>query len=493
MRKLFLPLVMAIALPAMAAQSYNERIANAINASEWFELDSIYSAAPKDSIVSFLEVYTRGLIGNRLNRPDISIPAFEELLNNHSAELDLQNLLNSAVMLSMDLSRMGDNVRAAAIVMSMLDATRQYLDTAAIKSMQHYIDLYTAFSAYKPYTVSFENETGSIPFRIVTVGNPQKGSILMHLDDSYINGVKSDITFDTGAGVNMISDSLANILGLIPLDAYNNVAGIGVRSARCAIAKELHLGNIMLHDVPFCVLDMSTGNAEADRHIANYSIVVGSELMLQLKDLTINFVDREITVPAVAPARSGTAPNICFSSQMNLLTKGRLHGDSMWICLDTGDASYGTLNRKFFLNNQEYVKSCSQLDTVRTAGIGGVNISECYILPDVMAELGGSRIILPGIAVNPGEYTLDMDYECNLGLKSIMRFGKVRFNMVDFTISTSMEAVTHRAPKCHIYYSTQAVECTEDKSPGLLKTIGFIATAIANGLLNDNAPAAPDL
>ena len=87
------------------SQSYDEKIAQAMNESDWFKLDSLYNETPKDSISGFLEVYSRCLIGNRLNRPDISIPAFSELFNNYSQDLDLSNLISSAIMFAMDLSR----------------------------------------------------------------------------------------------------------------------------------------------------------------------------------------------------------------------------------------------------------------------------------------------------------------------------------------------------------------------------------------------------
>ena len=224
------------------AQSINERIANAMNSGDWIALDTIYNAAPKDSIMPFLEVYSRALIGNRLNRPDVSIPAFGELMNNHSENLDLGNLLNSSVMLSMDLSKVGNNAKAAEVISSVLDATKQYLDSAAIAGMQRYIDQYTALSAYNTYDISFSDEQGRVPFKIVPVGNPQKENILMQLESCNINGKSAQITFDTGAGVNIISDSLARDYDLIPISAGRSVLGIGSRNGQFAIAKELKLG-----------------------------------------------------------------------------------------------------------------------------------------------------------------------------------------------------------------------------------------------------------
>ena len=88
-------------------QSSDEKIAEAMNNSDWFALDSLYQTEPKDSISEFLEIFSRCLIGNRLNRPDVSIPAFTELFNTQSENLDLGNLLNSSIMFAMDLSKIG--------------------------------------------------------------------------------------------------------------------------------------------------------------------------------------------------------------------------------------------------------------------------------------------------------------------------------------------------------------------------------------------------
>ena len=116
------------------AQSYDERLVAAMNSGDWFALDSIYNATPKDSISDFIEVYSRCLIGNRLNRPDVSIPAFTELFNEQSSQLDLNNILNSAMMFAMDLSRVGDNVTAGAVLNSVLNSTRSEEHTSELQS-----------------------------------------------------------------------------------------------------------------------------------------------------------------------------------------------------------------------------------------------------------------------------------------------------------------------------------------------------------------------
>lgn len=420
------------------SQSSDEKIADAMNNSDWFALDSLYQTEPRDSISDFFEIFSRCLIGNRLNRPDVSIPAFTELFNTQSENLDLGNMLSSSMMFAMDLSRTGDNEAAANMLSSTLGSIRSYLDSTTIAGLQQFIDQYEALSKYNPYKITFENSAGTIPFEIVPVGPEKNNSVLMHLRDSYINGVEADITFDTGAGVNIITESLALKYNLIPLEASSTVGGVGIQNGNYAIAKELKIGDMIVTDVPFYVINITTHNEEADQYIDCFDIVVGSELMLQLKDLTLDFVNHKIAVPSVAPKRSQVSPNMCFSSSMNLLGKGIVHGNKMLMNIDTGDASYGSLDERFFEHNKEYITTHCKLDTVRGAGIGGVHISECYRMQNIALELGNSQVSVPEMVVLLEKNTDGVlySYQCNLGLRSLMLFDKVRFNMVDFVLTT---------------------------------------------------------
>ncbi len=182
MQKFLLSVIIVVLSLAGHAQSCDERIAAAMNAGDWFALDSIYNKAPKDSMMPFLEVFSRCLLGNRLNRPDISVPAFDQLFKEHSESLGLENLLSSTIMFTTDLGRIGYNEQAAGIAKSILEATSQYLDPDWKESLEQCISKHTALSAYKPYGIAFAESVGRIPFRIVPVGEEKHGSVLMHLE-----------------------------------------------------------------------------------------------------------------------------------------------------------------------------------------------------------------------------------------------------------------------------------------------------------------------
>lgn len=490
LRKLLSAILVSLIPVTALSQSIDEKIGYAMNTSDWFALDSLYSSAPKDSIHPFLEVYSRCLLGNRLNRPDVSIPAFQELLNTQSAYLDLNNLIASTFMFGMDLSRIGQNQKAAEVTRSVLEASRQYLDSITISNFSSQAGRYEALAAYKPYQILFDDENiGCIPFAIFPVGPKEKASVLMRLKDSYINGNVADITFDTGAGTNLISPEMAEKYHLIPLDKTRvSVMGIAEKEGYIAIAKEIKLGNITVRDVPFTVISLSLNNSEADQYIDAFNIVVGSDLMLQLKDLTIDFVNRQITIPAVAPERSNAASNICFSPTMNLLTKGKILDTALMMCLDSGDASFGSASESFYDLNRKYIEQHGRQDTIRTAGIGGFQIEDCYYMYDMPVTIAGATVVPSEFAVKTKASS--NNYEANIGLRTMMLLGKIHFNMVDFTVSAQPSTISAIAlPKHSI---SHPIKITTPK-PSTLQTLGFVGMCIANGLLNPNAPSAPDL
>ena len=424
------------------SQSVDEEISSAMNRSDWFALDSIYNSVPKDSIHPFLEIYSRCLIGNRLNRPDVSIPAFEELFNTQSESLDLGNLISATFMFGMDLSRVGENEAAASMTNSILDATRQYLDSTTVANLTSHANRYAALAAYNPYQIQFSGDSpGEVPFAIVPVGPKEKGSVLMHLKESFINGISADITFDTGAGINLISPEMAEKYNLTPLDGTTvSVGGVGRKDGYLAMADELQLGNMTIKDVPFSVVSISSDNSEADQYTDAFSIILGSDLMLRLKEVNIDFVTNTLTVPMKAPfipVKTDAKPNLCFSPSMNLLCKGTIHNEPMLMCIDSGDASYGSLGNAFFERNRQFVLDNGVKDTVRMAGIGGVNFLDCYKLRDMKISLGNHALEIPQIVVTTTQYAgPGVQYECNIGLRTLMLYYFVRFNLVDFVLTT---------------------------------------------------------
>ena len=437
MKKLILISTIVLSCFVAKAQSVDERIGTAMNTSDFFGLHDIYYSTPKDSINPFLEVFSRCLIGNRFNRPDISMPAFDELLKTQAEMLDLNLLLQSSAMYSMDLSRVGKNEDAYNFLSAALSSAYQMVDSTSLKPYANMAAQYKSLTQYSPYQISITGDMGIVPFDTIPTGKQGSKQYLMQITEARINDNPVKITFDTGAGVNVITDSLARAYGLEFLDADVAATGVASSAGRYAVAKELVLGNIKVNDVPFYVIDIRSHNDEADKYIDVLEFIVGSELMLQLKDVTLDFDAKEIQVPAVAAAPTNECPNMCFSSDMNLITQTEVNGQPQIMKLDSGDAGFGRLNKFFFDANKEYLTTNCESDTVNMAGVGGVWSVLCYKLLNASFTLGGNSVTVPVFDVQTEQHGNYME-EDNLGIRSMMLFRKVRFNLVDMILTTEL-------------------------------------------------------
>ena len=442
LRKILLYACISFTSLIACSQSIEEKLVNAINCTDWFALDSIHSSVPKDSIHPYIEVYSRCLIGHKLNRPDISIPAFKELFTSQSEYLDLNNMLSSAYMFGRDLSKVGENEFAESMINQTLDATRQYLDSATIANFTMQVNWYKGLAAYKPYQIQFSGDSdGAVPFTIVPMGPKEKGGVLMQLRESSINGVPANIIFDTGCATSIMSPEMAEKYGLIPLEGTNvSVNGVSETEGYVAIAKELQLGNITLRDIPFTVAPISSLNDEADQYADVVNILLGNDVMLKLKEVTIDFITNNLIIPSnissITP-KTDAKPNMCFSESRLLLCKCDIHDNPLLMLIDSGDNSYGVVGEAFFENNKQYVMDNGIKDTVRQAGIGGVKINERYILPNMKISLGGHTVDIPEIDVRTSQ-EVGSGSECEgvLGMRTLMLYPFVRFNFVDFVLTT---------------------------------------------------------
>ena len=160
--------------------------------------------------------------------------------------------------------------------------------------------------------------------------------------------------------------------------------------------------------------------------------------MLQLRDVTLDFSAKEIHVSRTIGNPTNVRPNMCFSSDNNLLTSAEINQQPVLIKLDSGDTSYGRLNQTFFEANKDYLTSHCQSDTVNQAGVGGVWSVLCYKLQDATLTIGGNSVKVPSIQVQTAQQKSGYLNDNNLGLKSMMLFRKMHFNLVDMVFSTEL-------------------------------------------------------
>ena len=107
--------------------------------------------------------------------------------------------------------------------------------------------------------------------------------------------------------------------------------------------------------------------------------------------------------------------------------------------IDSGDNSYGVVGEAFFENNKQYVLDNGIKDTVKQAGIAGIKINERYLLSNMKISLGGHTLDIPEIDVRTTqEFGSGSECEGVIGLRTLMLYSFVRFNFVDFVLTTGV-------------------------------------------------------
>lgn len=413
------------------AQSANEIIASDVNTGQWFALERHLTESATDSVSPFMGLIGRAFTATKFNQPEESVEAFEELLNNYSESLGLSNILMMSHLMANDLSKLGRNAEAAELINDIVEATRQHLDSVTIESFSNLAKQYEAFSHFTINRLILpDNESPRIEFDLDSIHTEDSNSCYMKLRNSLLNGKPLAFTFDTGAGVNIISDSLAVEYGIKPLDASVSAMGMDFQDGWLGLADEIKIGNIIIKNVPFYVITISTGNEEIDQDAKHLNMLLGIQVMQVLKEFTVDFTAREITVASSPASHPGIVPNMCYSNSLQLI--GNFNNGEIQAIIDTGDAEYCSLSKKYYLRHKEEIIAHGTPDTERTGGAGGIRVTEGYNLSDFHLTLDGHTVILPEVYVSE-DYQQESDGI--IGIDALCLFKRLHFNMNDMTLT----------------------------------------------------------
>lgn len=414
------------------AQSANDIIASDVNSGHWFALNRHLTELPSDSVSPFMGLIGRAFVATKFNRPDVSVVAFEDLLNNHSEKLGLSNIIMMSHFMASDLSKLGRNAEAAELITDIVEATRQQLDSSTVENFLFFAKQYENLSHFSVNELVLpENGTPYIEFELDSIHTETSNSCYMRLCNSSLNGKPFAFTFDTGAGVNVISDSLAVEYGIKPLGTKISVEGVSGNSQEgwLGLADEIKMGNIIIRNVPFYVITIRTGNDTIDQTAKHLNMLIGLPVMQVLKDFTIDFLQKSIIVnPKPTTSIEGT-PNMCYSNSLQLI--GYFNDGDIQGIIDNGAADYGSLYKNYYVRHKEEILTNGAPDEERTGGAGGIQITEGYNLNNFPLTLDEHTVFLPEVYVSE-QYEKESDGL--IGIDALYLFKMLHFNMNDMTV-----------------------------------------------------------
>ena len=268
-------------------------------------------------------------------------------------------------------------------------------------------------------------------FDLDPIGQEADGGLVLRLPGT-LNGRRMTYMLDTGASANVISPDYAASLGLRPLVDSVTVEGVGSTIGQMVIADSIELGNLILRQVPFCVVDVSTGRPEYDRYLRHLRAILGRPLLEELGKTTIDFEHHQLTAPRKPKKKQKRTrrSNLAVVDNVLLLTVN----DSLRLIPDFG-ATHSTLQKSdiTFSSQGETTEGGGSLsfqgetlhaDTVHYAGVGGVVTVVEYTLHDFPIRIDKKNFHLPSITVSSSA-----SYESRLGMDFFTRQRRVVFDL----------------------------------------------------------------
>lgn len=242
---------------------------------------------------------------------------------------------------------------------------------------------------------------------------------------------------------------MARQYGLRRLGMDVTVGGIGgMKQGYYAMADTLRIGGMTWINVPFYVVDLQTGHAEADRLGKDLQLppVIGLPILLRMQEIQLDFARREFVIPAVpTPSPLRESNMIRTDSECLQVKVADETGAPLYFHFDTG-SYYTNMQPAWYGRHRKEVEAVGIPDSLRQAGIGGVSITRSYILPQKKFRIGSGTAVLDSVGVNTGidlhTGQLDKAAFSNgqedgfLGLNLLEKFSKVIINLKDMYLET---------------------------------------------------------
>lgn len=382
------------------AQNTGERIGTLINEKQWFDLQRELQVTPPDSLSPMLQTLATAMVKHYFNQPEAACQSIFFLLEHHQQEIGADNALNMAYLLGVNLARQGMYKEAAELVQSL--ARQLEAQQADSSPFQKIADAYIMYANVgnicRPLHPAGEY---IIPFFMDSKLHGEGGGFITM--DGHLNQTPKRLIFDTGAGMNIISSKDANECKLHKLDFFIDMSGTGIQQGQVAIADTLQIGGTMWQNVPFLIVDITTGHAEADKIMAKgLAPVIGLPVMLQMKEMQLDFINHTLTIPANLTPNPLIYPNLIRKDDEGLRVEvHNEQGESLFFHLDTG-SSISILNPRWYNNHKESVQSAGIQDSLRIGGVGGVIQQQSYLMKGLAFQIGKGQTLLDSIQVGTG-------------------------------------------------------------------------------------------
>lgn len=428
MKRLLIILICIWATNVVSAQNADQRIADLINAEDWFALDEEYPRI-KDSVqTDFLRPMAEAMLYLHFNQPQDAITAIKQLLSNHQEQISSSTTLNFAILL---LQTMGETGRYAEAADGFKSLAEQLPEVGSIAAMYKH---YNVLRDFPPMAIDRPKRDVVVPFQLQEYKAKKREAWMREGKRKFkgyhitvpvtIHGIERQFVFDAGAGATFITEKTARELGLMILP--DTIALNGTQKGMRAFIDSLSVGGIVCRNM---VVYVGLPNA-LDSIADGFEAALGLDFIKAVGETQILFDQREILFPA-NPSTHNAAHNVCLAPDLVMLAQK--DGKRLLLGFDSG-CTTAELYDDYYQKFRAEVDAIAIKDTVTTGSYGNVANVEIKLLPNVTFNVGGSAVTLDEMELYPPTDNWLYTHDGRMGMALIRLFRKTTINLNDMYI-----------------------------------------------------------
>lgn len=398
------------------------KVGELLNTSDWFELERIYPAVAANVQTPMLKQMAEALLASNFNRPVEFREKLQKLIAEHQAELGFENVCNMTVIGAMVEGYEGNYAVAADMVKAIAEAVKAATGSLEGTGLSELLAYYEAVREY-PAPVLEK------PAEDIKIALTEK-SYLLGIP-VVVNGKTYDFILDTGASFTMISQDLANDMGVkiigdpVFVGGGESTGGYGQR----AFIENMNVGPVSFKNVIAYVSENPT-----DDDPLKVDAVLGMDFIERAGELQIDLAAMTLTIPAQPTVMPASGRNIILERNIPVVETTAANGNRYTFILDTG-ASGANLSDLWFAKNAE-VAAALPVETQNVWGHGGAVQLEIVKIPEYKLTIGTASAEFKDLpATVPANGTVSSSRDGRLGMGLLKQFSKVIFNFEDMFVA----------------------------------------------------------
>lgn len=398
------------------------KVGELLNTSDWFELERIYPAVAANVQTPMLKQMAEALLASNFNRPVEFREKLQKLIAEHQAELGFENVCNMTVIGAMVEGYEGNYAVAADMVKAIAEAVKAATGSLEGTGLSELLAYYEAVREY-PAPVLEK------PAEEIKIALTEK-SYLLGIP-VVVNGKTYDFILDTGASFTMISQDLANDMGVkiigdpVFVGGGESTGGYGQR----AFIENMNVGPVSFKNVIAFVSENPT-----DDDPLKVDAVLGMDFIERGGELQIDLAAMTLTIPAQPTVMPASGRNIILERNIPVVETTAANGNRYTFILDTG-ASGANLSDLWFAKNAE-VAAALPVETQNVWGHGGAVQLEIVKIPEYKLTIGTASAEFKDLpATVPANGTVSSSRDGRLGMGLLKQFSKVIFNFEDMFVA----------------------------------------------------------